>query len=165
MFPCRSLKLTLPPSEMASTYLHNCRRPHSPIKFVKEISMQCTQHLNRYQKVRFPEDKRNFCDACMYDYAYFIAFLIFWYDYARLIRILLLLKDASEKSEAKVEKKMPTAFSNFFKKNNQSNSKGTEPEVKKLQKETPKKKTKKQEGMFYFLYSSKFLESRWSRLV
>ena len=57
MFPCRSLKLTLPPSEMASTYLHNCRRPHSPIKFVKEISMQCTQHLNRYQKVRFPEDK------------------------------------------------------------------------------------------------------------
>lgn len=41
---------------------------------------------------------------------------------------------------------MPTAFSNFFKKNNQSNSKGPEPEVKKLQKETPKKKAKKQEG-------------------
>ena len=72
---CRCLKLTRHQSEMASTYLHNCRRPRSPIKFVKEISMQCTQHLNHYQRVRFPEYKHHLCDACIYDCGFYCMWI------------------------------------------------------------------------------------------
>ena len=72
---CRCLKLTRHQSEMASTYLHNCRRPRSPIKFVKEISMQCTQHLNHYQRVRFPEYKHHLCDACIYDCMFYCMWI------------------------------------------------------------------------------------------